>query len=318
MFTRMDWSPDGAILIVPSTVNNSGPSCQIIMRKDWTYEKDLVGHRKPMGCVVCYLLVFLHKTVFIFQAFCKELRMFNDDKGRKFFGYVVAIGGRDKTLSVWSIPKSRRPIVVIQDIVKLSIVDMRWYGRNLAISSLDGTVRFVIFKESEIGISLSENELNQQCVKIHGCGLPSQSLTPSADAHDTENDLDEADQWSKKISEVFSLEKQATITERPKVPVTAPPLPPVPPVVAKPSEETKPGPTMVVRSKSGKKRIMTTFLGALEAADEPKISKITTEFPERHQPTPEAEKKSDEKGEVESDLKNYLRNTKFNYDNVSL
>lgn len=33
MFCRMDWSPDGAYLVVPSSMNNAGPTAQLIRRK---------------------------------------------------------------------------------------------------------------------------------------------------------------------------------------------------------------------------------------------------------------------------------------------
>uniref|UniRef100_A0AC35FIQ1 Protein HIRA n=1 Tax=Panagrolaimus sp. PS1159 TaxID=55785 RepID=A0AC35FIQ1_9BILA len=323
MFLRMDWSPDGSMLIVPSTVNNSGPTAQIIMRKDWSFEKDLVGHRRPLACV----------------AFCKELKVFTDEKGRKHFGYVVALGGRDRTLSVWQIPKTRRPIVVIKEIVKLTIVDMKWFGRHLAISSLDGSVRFVIFKESEIGVSVSEHELNQHCVKIYGFGLPSQTLTPSSDSQNPESELDEADQWSKKISEIFAYEKRekstkqkldkviSTTTATISAPSSEPSTAPIATSALEKSNEENSGPSMIVRTKVGKKRIMTTFLGGLEEAvdESPKISKTSTEFPQRHlsttpiqlQQSPVASEvivATAEKIDEERDVKNYLKNIKFNYE----
>lgn len=33
MFCRMDWSPDGAYLVVPSSMNNAGPTAHLIRRK---------------------------------------------------------------------------------------------------------------------------------------------------------------------------------------------------------------------------------------------------------------------------------------------
>uniref|UniRef100_A0AC34F5T7 Protein HIRA n=1 Tax=Panagrolaimus sp. ES5 TaxID=591445 RepID=A0AC34F5T7_9BILA len=313
MFLRMDWSPDGAMLIVPSTVNNSGPTAQIIMRKDWSFEKDLVGHRRPLACV----------------AFCKDLKIFTDEKNRKHFGYVVALGGRDRTLSVWQIPKTRRPIVVIKEIVKLTIVDMKWFGRHLAISSLDGSVRFVIFKESEIGVSVSEHELKQHCVKIYGFGLPSQTLSPTtSDSQNAESEMDEADQWSKKISEIFAYERK----EKPKLKLAvekSAPTPPTPqssappPTIQAAAPKSSEGPSMIVRTKLGKKRMMTTFLGGLdEEIDEPKIAKTSIEFPQRHASSTTTAAETDgtkvvaEKIVVddERDVKNYLKNIKFDYE----
>ncbi|EPB66413.1 hypothetical protein ANCCEY_14498 [Ancylostoma ceylanicum] len=46
MFSRLEWSPDGQFLFAPCAMNNQGPTAQIIMRKDWDTELDLVGHRR--------------------------------------------------------------------------------------------------------------------------------------------------------------------------------------------------------------------------------------------------------------------------------
>uniref|UniRef100_A0A914PQ75 CNH domain-containing protein n=1 Tax=Panagrolaimus davidi TaxID=227884 RepID=A0A914PQ75_9BILA len=84
---------------------------------------------------------------------------------------------------------------------------------------------------------------------------------------------------------------------------------------------------MIVRTKVGKKRIMTTFLGGLEEAvdESPKISKTSTEFPQRHlsttpiqlQQSPAASEvvmAAAEKIDEERDVKNYLKNIKFDYE----
>lgn len=50
----MDWSPDGSFLICPGAINNTGPTAKIIMRKNWTFERDFVGYKKAVSCVVMF------------------------------------------------------------------------------------------------------------------------------------------------------------------------------------------------------------------------------------------------------------------------
>lgn len=49
---RPSWSPDGQYLVSAHAMNNGGPTAQIIDRDSWNTDKDFVGHRKPITCVV--------------------------------------------------------------------------------------------------------------------------------------------------------------------------------------------------------------------------------------------------------------------------
>lgn len=49
---RHDWSPDGQYLVSAHAMNNSGPTARIIERDGWKYDKDYVGHRKAVNCIV--------------------------------------------------------------------------------------------------------------------------------------------------------------------------------------------------------------------------------------------------------------------------
>lgn len=119
--------------------------------------------------------------------------------GMKYYGYVVALGGSDRSLSVWSFPRSRRPIVVIHNIVDQPILDMKWYGRCLALCSLDGTVRFVSFKESEIGQALTKSQFQQHLLKKYGFQPSGLSIN---DSEKDGEDVDICDYWDKKISSI--------------------------------------------------------------------------------------------------------------------
>lgn len=59
----MDWSPDGSYIICPGAMNNRGPTANIVIRKNWSYNRDLVGFRKAVTCVV---LIYLFKANFNF------------------------------------------------------------------------------------------------------------------------------------------------------------------------------------------------------------------------------------------------------------
>lgn len=49
---RLDWSPCGSYLVSAHAMNGGGPTAQIVERKEWKTDKDFVGHRKAVVCVV--------------------------------------------------------------------------------------------------------------------------------------------------------------------------------------------------------------------------------------------------------------------------
>lgn len=49
---RLSWSPDGLYLVSAHAMNGGGPTAQIIEREGWKCDKDFVGHRKAVTCVV--------------------------------------------------------------------------------------------------------------------------------------------------------------------------------------------------------------------------------------------------------------------------
>lgn len=49
---RLSWSPDGLYLVSAHAMNGGGPTAQIIEREGWKCDKDYVGHRKAVTCVV--------------------------------------------------------------------------------------------------------------------------------------------------------------------------------------------------------------------------------------------------------------------------
>lgn len=157
MFCRMDWSPDGAYLVVPSSMNNAGPTAQLIRRKDWDTSLDLVGHRKATTVVKA----------------CPRLISYCNHKGLRLQVSCIAVGSRDKTLSVWLIPRVDRPLIVLHKLFKHSILDFSWHDFHLIICSMDGSVKSVVFSESEVGHLLTSMEMGEVCERLYST-MPSQ------------------------------------------------------------------------------------------------------------------------------------------------
>ncbi|KAK4296564.1 hypothetical protein Pmani_030958 [Petrolisthes manimaculis] len=147
---RPSWSPDGQYLVSAHAMNNGGPTAQIIDRDSWNTDKDFVGHRKPITCV-----------------------RFNPNilkKADKSVQYCcVAIGSRDRSVSIW-FTSLKRPLVVVHDIFDDSVLDLSWSscGRYLMGVSKDGTLAFINFSHHEIGFPLSEDETNALHLKLYG------------------------------------------------------------------------------------------------------------------------------------------------------
>lgn len=51
---RLNWSPDGQLLISANAIKDGVPTGKIIQRKNWSTKFDVVGHRKAVTIVVCF------------------------------------------------------------------------------------------------------------------------------------------------------------------------------------------------------------------------------------------------------------------------
>lgn len=69
----------------------------------------------------------------------------------------LAIGSRDSSLSVW-LTTHQRPLCVIYDLFKESILDLSWSKNILAACSTDGSIAILMFTEEELGTSLSHDD----------------------------------------------------------------------------------------------------------------------------------------------------------------
>lgn len=149
---RLSWSPDGRYLISAHALNNDGPTAQIIERGGgWRTAMDFVGHRKAVE------VVSFNPQLFV-------------QHGHEENHGCVAIGSRDRTLSVW-LTNLKRPLVVTHDLFQDSILDISWSmdGYELLVCSTDGTIAYISFTEKELGVTLSEQALGDLFQSIYGC-----------------------------------------------------------------------------------------------------------------------------------------------------
>lgn len=101
----------------------------------------------------------------LFRIGNTEPKRSKDNDGN--FSTILATGGQDRSLAVWSTANSR-PIVLAQDIVDNSITDMCWSpdGETLYFSCLDGSITCVAFEPNELGKVVSEEMIDAQLHKF--------------------------------------------------------------------------------------------------------------------------------------------------------
>ncbi|XP_003388580.1 PREDICTED: protein HIRA-like [Amphimedon queenslandica] len=147
---RLSWSPDGRFIVSAHSLNNDGPSSRIIDRTTWNTEMDFVGHRKAIEVVQF------------------NPHLFEREKGGDSHG-CLAIGSRDRSLSVW-LTSYKRPLVVVHDLFNNSIMDISWSkdGYQLMTASLDGSVAFISFTSEELGLSLNEYRFDELFMSLYG------------------------------------------------------------------------------------------------------------------------------------------------------
>ncbi|KAK5978791.1 hypothetical protein GCK32_001182 [Trichostrongylus colubriformis] len=247
MFSRLDWSPDGQFLFAPCAMNNQGPTAQIIMRKDWDTELDLVGHRRAVTAIRA----------------CPRLLSYVDYTGKTIQVTCVAIGSRDKSLSVWVLPRVKRPVVVLQRLFKHSVTDMSWRGTDLVVSSQDGSIKYLSFREKELGTMLSPQKMGNVCeslYKIRPAQYCNQSNGVSVDTPTKTNSFIDSPE------ELMATRKaEAAVPKEPaKIPESTTPTQRAASKALTEQRQQQ----MEVRTSDGKRRIQPIFLGST-VDDEP-------------------------------------------------
>ncbi|KAJ8673548.1 hypothetical protein QAD02_004810 [Eretmocerus hayati] len=151
---RLSWSPDGQYLVSAHAMNGGGPTAQIVERGAWKTDKDYVGHRKAVTCV---------------RFNGRILQKLSKAEKKPVQYCCVAIGSRDRSVSVWS-TSLKRPVVVINELFVASVVDLSWSpcGMQLCACSKDGTVVFIEFSEEELGQPVDASMVTQIKQKLYG------------------------------------------------------------------------------------------------------------------------------------------------------
>ncbi|CAK9440421.1 uncharacterized protein LODBEIA_P45210 [Lodderomyces beijingensis] len=157
-FRRMSWSPDGQHIAVPNATNGPVPSVAIVNRGNWGTDVSLIGHEAPVE--VCSF------SPQLFQTNGGDADENEDDPK---FQTVLATGGQDRTLAVWSTYNSK-PIVVCSDIVFNAITDICWApdGETLYFSCLDGSITCVRFDKGELGEVVASRGLIDKQLNKYG------------------------------------------------------------------------------------------------------------------------------------------------------
>jgi protein HIRA/HIR1 len=171
-FRRCSWSPDGVHIAAANAVNGPAPAIAIIVRGTWDGDTTLIGHEAAVE--VC--------------AFAPRLYSAHPDPRPDINGHippnttVIACGGADKTLSIWT-TQSPRPISIIRELAEKPISDLRWApdGMTLFITALDGSVLCVVLEEGEIGYPQPVEENDKSLTKF-GTSRKGQGFPETTDA----------------------------------------------------------------------------------------------------------------------------------------
>eukprot|EP01024_Parvocaulis_polyphysoides_P068196 TRINITY_DN8276_c0_g1_i1.p1 TRINITY_DN8276_c0_g1~~TRINITY_DN8276_c0_g1_i1.p1 ORF type:complete len:734 (+),score=101.17 TRINITY_DN8276_c0_g1_i1:333-2204(+) len=97
----------------------------------------------------------------------------------------IALGSSDRSISVWTMDKSR-PVIILTKLFKKSVSGISWSsdGNLLLASSFDGSACFVRFGKEDLGERLSATELKEMMDNMYGrtdgalAPIPSVQLIP--------------------------------------------------------------------------------------------------------------------------------------------
>ena len=97
--------------------------------------------------------------------FEKEQKLDGKKKNTQYL--CIAIGSRDRSLSVW-LTSLKRPLFVIHDVFESSILDLAWSkdGMVLLACSMDGSVAAVVLNEEELGTPMSKESKSAMLKKV--------------------------------------------------------------------------------------------------------------------------------------------------------
>lgn len=166
-FRRCSWGPDGQLIAAANAVNGPVSAIAIINRGTWEADTTLIGHEGPVE--VCAFSPRLYGAEPITQQ--------GPEGPMAPHTTVIACGGADKCLSIWT-TNNPRPLVVQQDVAGKPISDLAWSpdGMTLFATALDGTILTVMFDPGELGyprpIEENDRSLSKFGTSRKGLGFP--------------------------------------------------------------------------------------------------------------------------------------------------
>lgn len=252
-FRRMSWSPDGQNIAVPNATNGPVPSVAIIKRGNWSSEVSLIGHEAP--CEVCSF----------------SPRLFESDGDKDNFDTILATGGQDRTLAIWS-TKQAKPLLVAHEITGGSITDICWdnTGQSLFFSCVDGSITCLAFEKEELGIPIDQELMYTQLHKF-GKDRESNVFPESIEQLELEEKAEKLD------VQPISDKKPKEITPRPSPRIeSSPSMPTMSPL--KSDTQKLDIRSQKITMKNGKKRVAPLLLSALTNTPVLTVSKVTKKF----------------------------------------
>lgn len=165
-FRRLGWSPCGHFITTTHGFQKPRHSAPVLERGEWSATFDFLGHNAPVIVVKFNHSMFRRNptnsqevkvapvgwTNGASKTGVKEPQPYN----------VIAIGSQDRTITVWT-TASPRPLFVAKHFFSQSVVDLSWSpdGYSLFACSLDGSVASFHFDAKELGLRLSDAELDE-------------------------------------------------------------------------------------------------------------------------------------------------------------
>lgn len=150
---RLNWSPDGQLIISAHAINNGAPTAQVIDRGNkWNTKLDFVGHRKAVTSV---------------RFFPQILKPYDAQQKDFKTHCLCALGSRDRSISIW-LTNYSRALCAFHDLFDNPIMDLSWSRHpnpGLLACSMDGTVAYLEFDYKEIGTPLTKEETNEFFMK---------------------------------------------------------------------------------------------------------------------------------------------------------
>ncbi|CAO3675192.1 unnamed protein product [Umbelopsis vinacea] len=152
-FRRLSWAPNGSHIAAANAVNGMQCVAAVISRDNWSSDLSLVGHELPVE-VACF-----NPKLFYFTSTDSDSSAQPADEQRGSLASVCALGGQDRSISIW-VTKHSRPLCVATDVFQNNIYDLAWSpdGRYVVACSQDGTVAFLQLDE-ELGTPIEDDEM---------------------------------------------------------------------------------------------------------------------------------------------------------------